>query len=239
MTFNIKTIHAITLAISTLIATNSSVIAAPVVVAHVQLTVGTSGTSTAIDTTGATIIFIHVAGMDNYTLSDSKGNTYLGLSPQGTNAVSRLWFKPSPTVGSGHTFTITNTGSFTAAVVDVAAFSGVVATSPLDQSAGESGGVAASGCGSSIFITPSAPNELFVWGYEKENDVGPYTVNYGTIIDQNGFVGGNNFGGGLAWFVSSALANPFWGSPTAGRNGCTLAAFFTTSTPSTGHSIIM
>ncbi len=220
---------------------------APAVVAHTGFATLNTGTSSAIDTTGANFIVVNVSGCSAGTgcdinsgiLSDSKMNTWTRLTPQGSNAFATLFYSASPTVGSGHTFTITAT--VPAVAVQIIALSGVKATAPFDQQTGQGGSIGSTDCPPGA-ITASAANSLFVTGFEKENDTGAYPIDSGfTVSDQTTYTPGSNFGGAMAWKVSSGTENPDWGATVAGRTGCAMATFLPaapTSTPS-GYATIM
>src|SRR5690348_14603855 len=78
------------------------------------------GTSPAIDTTGAKSIHAVVCGgVPVGGLSDSKGNSYIERTPQGSignDSETSLWDCLTPIVGTGHTFTIG--GAATAVIVE-------------------------------------------------------------------------------------------------------------------------
>jgi hypothetical protein len=76
---------------------------------------GSGGTTAALDTSGANLLILSVSWYtintaNPSTISDSKGNTWTALtrrnSPSGHFA-HRLWYATNPTVGTGHTFTVT------------------------------------------------------------------------------------------------------------------------------------
>lgn len=112
-------------------------------------------TTPSIDTTGADLIVIGVGSYQTApTLTDSKGNVWTALTKSASNAVSQIYYCQSPTVGAGHTFTVTGTNTYSN--LSVAAFSGSVA-SPFDVLS------VANSTGTTVnpgSITPSADNEL-------------------------------------------------------------------------------
>jgi len=82
------------------------------------------GTSSAIDTTGANLLVVSVGWFGTVTVSDSKSNTWIGLTTRNVGTEKgRLFYCLGGTVGSGHTFTISGSGIYAAATVH--AFSGV------------------------------------------------------------------------------------------------------------------
>lgn len=68
----------------------------------------TGGTTPAINTTGATLIILSTTYSSSATVSDSKGNTWTGLTTKttGGGATAQLFYCLSPTTDSAHTFTI-------------------------------------------------------------------------------------------------------------------------------------
>lgn len=127
---------------------------------------GTTTTTGTIDTTGASCIVIYAGAFTGSTATptDNKSNTYVALAAERTEAgagptVAERWFLcASPSVGSGHTFTL----ACSRACLSVIALSGSPG-SPFDQEAGgsevgatavpagtltpaDSGGIALTGC---------------------------------------------------------------------------------------------
>jgi hypothetical protein len=172
-----------------------------------------AGTTSAIDTTGADLLVAVVSDGASPSISDSKGNTWIGLTEQNQFTINygRLFYCQGGTVGSGHTFT--GSGS-----ISVLAFSGS-ASSPFDVE----NGTAASGQfinpGS---ITPSQANDILIAAVTTHTqatlislaiDQG-YTL--GSIIQG---AGGGPRGAALAYFIQTTAAakNPqfnWTGSPT-------------------------
>ena len=105
-----------------------------------------SVTTDAIDTTGADLIVINTATFitsdRGVAVTDSKGNTWTPLTQyDGSDSTTRLYYSLNPTVGTGHTFTATSTG--TVAVVypsiQVSAWSGAHDTASYDVENGATG----------------------------------------------------------------------------------------------------
>lgn len=193
----------------------------------------TTATSSAIDTTGASLIVVHLSWVSaSITLSDSKSNTWTALTQQTSNGSSRLYYCASPVSGSGHTFTITGSGNLYF-VLSAAAFSGTHATTPFDSENGASTGAFTSGCDAGS-VTPSAVGELMVTGYHSEagSATPPYTITGGggyTIINQVAMSPGTYYGGAIAYLISTGVSalNPFWNnsSSTVERQAATHASF--------------
>lgn len=131
----------------------------------------TSVTTSSIDTTGATLIIVHVSGLgytatpQNY-VSDNKSNGTPTLGPNrfyyGTSVIC-YWV--GPTVGSGHTFTVTGVSGDNPGI-SVAAFSGVTTSSPLDASGSNQDGTGVNHIQPGS-VTPSVNNELIVAGMSQ------------------------------------------------------------------------
>ncbi len=90
-----------------------------------------SGTTSAVDTTGADLLVAAVAYFDGAgTVTDSKGNTWTGLTPAtpGSGRACRLLYCVPTSVGGGHTFsTPSGFGGLC-----VSAWSGVDTATPFD-----------------------------------------------------------------------------------------------------------
>lgn len=155
---------------------------------------GASGaTTSSIDTTGATLLIVHVGGILSGNPSDNKSNSWTALTAQTTSGVSsRLWYSFTGNVGSGHTFTYGGTvTSF-----EVAAFGS------SDAYDGTESGSHGSGTSATGAITPSQDNCLVIAGLEHEGS--SVSVNAGlTISNQVALVGGTNYGSALAYLVQT------------------------------------
>jgi hypothetical protein len=173
----------------------------------------TNATTGAFDTTGATLLAIWVSGYNvnpNYTTpTDSKSNTWaVGPHYKNSNQVGGQWFYClSPTVGSGHTFSMTTTGQFATFYV---AWADSIAASAFDGSTGAgstSGTSLASGS-----ITPTQAGDLILSGHTSEVNT-TYAVDSGmTVLQQTPYVASTHEGGALAWVIQGAAAaiNPSW-----------------------------
>lgn len=170
-------------------------------------------TTDAIDTSGSNLIVIGVGWYGgttaNVTVSDSKSNTWSGLTAavHAANIRSRLFYSFTPTVGSGHTFT--SSGSSTFAPVFVLALSGSVA-SPFDQE----NGATSSGGGNNQpgSVTPSEDNELLVTANACLEDIADMVINSGfTSIGWFDDVA-TSVGVGMAYKIqtSAGAENPTW-----------------------------
>lgn len=176
---------------------------------------GTAGTSTAIDTTAANLIVVTSVGFGANsfgTLTDSKGNTWtlrINFLTGGAGYATGVWECVNPTVGTGHTFTITG-GSFPSFCV--AAFSGVATSSPFGASttAQVTVGNTSIQPGS---LTPSTNGSLVLTTMTLSDGItGTVSINSSfTITNQNPHTGSAE-GSALAYLVqaTAGAVNPAW-----------------------------
>jgi hypothetical protein len=208
-------------------------------------TAETSGgtiTTPSINTTGATLLLLGVAGFNQsaaWTITDNKGNNTAwasGLavaSPTpytSNNSTATLWFVRGGSVGSGHTFTVTAVaGGGGAQSIYAAAFSGGN-VSPLDQvNRSSAGPVTTNGPGS---ITPTTANQLVVavLGLNSSSAIlgSSIAIDSGYTITDAADTGASTiFGGALAYKIqTSALAtSPTWTWSLGASSFCVIASF--------------
>lgn len=184
------------------------------------------GTSAAINTTGANLIVVAVTRYDpsgQPTLSDSKGNTWVGLtSTTLTTGALRLFYCYAPTVGTGHTFTTTLSTSYSS--VHVAAFSGAAA-SPLD---GETADTTGSAIGRPGSITPTVDGDLIISAVVHATGSTPWAIDSGmTILNSQAGTSGQGFSGAIAYKVQTTAAaiNPQWTISSGNVGTPAIAAF--------------
>lgn len=181
---------------------------------------GTTGTH---NTTGATLIVISAAwyGIGGVIISDSKSNTYIGLTPQVTVDPfnNQLYYINAPTVGAGHTFTAAGV----AASIAVVYFSG--SSSGFDTENGSIvGGDSSMVTGS---ITPSVNNALVIAGLCDDPNSTTYTIDSGmTPFSLNG-TPATNMGVGVAYKIQTSAApiNPTWSWIGVNPAAATIASF--------------
>lgn len=173
-------------------------------------------TSGAVDTSGATFIAVWYAGGANggsYTLSDSKSNTWTGLTKTdaffGTR-VGQWLYAYNATVGSGHTFTIT--GSSSAPTLQVLWYSGVLTSDPFDtgqQSGASSNGATTIQAGS---VTPSENNCVVLSGLYVDNSRSPSIDGGFTKEQETTNTDFGHFYGAAADLIqtTATAANPTW-----------------------------
>jgi hypothetical protein len=165
----------------------------------------------ALNTTGANLVVAvsgFYSGASPSAFSDSKGNVWTGVigplagASSCTHVVS---FAIAPVVGSGHTFTISGTGSSYAGLV-VAAFKNSLTLS-LDQVNSNANATQAGA------ITPSSANQLIVATFAQTVAAVPVTIGSSFIITDNIVaVGATTYGATAAYLFQAAAAavNPAW-----------------------------
>lgn len=196
-------------------------------VAHTGASLGSNGgTTSAIDTTGASFLVVVVSNENNKTstVTDSKSNTWHSV-PLKTNTqqYAQIWYAfSSLSVGASHTFTVTSTAGANAACV--AAFSGCTATvDPLNYATWQ---FATNGATvANIAFTPSSNNQLVIAGGMVNLSETTWTIDGGfTVTDAINFNTGVSYGCALAYLVQTTAASA---GPTWTRTGTTTATFST------------
>lgn len=175
-------------------------------------------TSSAIDTTGATLLVAVDADYNFGTLgpiSDSKGNTWIPRTTYGAGGPKvKIFYCENPTVGSGHTFTCSGDSNGIAII----AVNGTTTSSVYDKESGAD----ATSPGS---ITPNEDNEILIAGMCAASGSG-YSVDSGfTLQESRAYnAGDNTMGFGLAYLIQTTATakNPVW---TGGATVTNIASF--------------
>ncbi len=191
-----------------------------------QQSSGSSATTAGINTSGANLIVVAYEWFANNTptLTDNKSNTWTLLTQSwcgGTCGVLQIAYCSNPTVGSGHTFTITASGD--AFAICAAAFSGAKSSAPFDQqNHAITAGATSLQTGS---VTPSEANELVIYGL-GDAFTGTVSVNSGAIIDQLPLVPSIALALALAYEIQTTATtrNPTWTMANT-RNQAAIATF--------------
>jgi len=186
---------------------------------------GNSVTTGSVDTSGANLLVCAtIAGTSTpNTPTDAKGNTWTGLTayhPTGGSVFVKMWYSVPTTVGSGETFSFSQSSTFPS--IFCGAWSNSIA-SPFDV---ENGNGTTSSPVQPGSITPSANNYLVVTSAYSNAATGAPTVSGGsvTLLDSAALSGGNAYGGGLGYVVqtTATAVNPTWastGSPSEMASG--------------------
>lgn len=196
------------------------------------------GTSGAIDTTGATIIFVAV-GYDTRSTSsaptDSQGNT--GWTSVGSASAAiyekvQLWYCTSPSTSATHTFSFGGAGGFgDFASIAIAAFDGISTISPLDQQNSATGtGISTLATGS---ITPTVANELVITACAVADSTTANAINGGFTpsgADATYQASAASFvrdGISIAYLIqtSATAANPTWTASASTAMSAIIASF--------------
>ncbi len=207
-------------------------------VAHtlVGSTNGTSVTTGALDTTGATLIALILADQDGLgAVSDNLGNTWVKLTPRVTTDVNGavcIFYAENPIVGVSHTFSAVAVGASLA----VLAHDVVITTAPLD---GSTGAVQAAGVSSAIStpaLTPTQDGDLFITGYVSQNTLLLGTLNPPfTDVDQLQLVALQHYALSSGYYeqTSATAQTADWFLSGAVSPGCVavLATFKTVNSP--------
>lgn len=183
--------------------------------------------TSAIDTTGATLIVVGIVQNNGFTagsVSDNKGNTYTGLFANvgGSSTFSQLFYCTSPSVGAGHTFKCDNSSSFIAASISVQVWQGGTGTFDVQNHN--------TGFGTSLqtgSVTPSVNNSLIVTSINVDGSPSSITQPTSFTMSDSDVVSVEP--GGMAYFVQGTAApiNPTWTWASAGSTGTATIATFT------------
>lgn len=194
-------------------------------VVHALANGANTGTTSAIDSSGSSLLIIGRSRQTAPVVSDSKGNTWTPCTEQVFGGVGvRLYFVENPTVGASHT--ATNAVSGWTGAFCFAAFSGALTSGVLDQQNGATPAHGTSGQPGSI--TPSVDNCLIITAVTADDVTGTYAIDSGfTIIDQINLVGGTSFGVAVAYKIqtTAAAVNPTWSWASAADPSMVIASF--------------
>jgi hypothetical protein len=187
---------------------------------------GNSTTTAGLNTTGATLLVLSAAWVysGSATISDSKGNTWTPLTGQvaSPQCQVQLFYVVNPTVGTGHTFTVSGTTIFPA--VTVTAWTGQAA-SPVDQQNGNTATATTVATGS---VTPSQSNELLIATTCHNNQYTSSINSSFTISDDENGMASFAYGNVMAYLVqgSASAVNPtFSGNGSSNTWAAAIATF--------------
>ena len=192
------------------------------------------GTTSSIDTTGANFIVIQTGKYSGsaLTVSDNKGNTWTGLTLNfGYAAGHQVFFCAIPTVGTGHTFTVTAPSAYPE--MCVAAFSGMPFASPFEFE--QVYGSTPLSTITTAPITPGQHNVLMIAACCVGN-VNPVSINSSfTIIQTQNYTGGLCMGGALAYRILATPSSiqPTWTLSGVGYGSASLLSFLSAAADAT------
>ncbi len=180
------------------------------------------GTSSAFDSTGANLIVVAVCSLGATTVSDSKSNTYTPLTNQNSGSgLNRLYYCINPTVGTGHTITVSSSGGFPYCPFE--AWQGASVSFDAESHAAVGGSTTVQP-GS---ITPGGNDRLFLSSMQGINGTAPTIDSSFTISNASGLVGGTSVQGGIAHKLQTTggAENPTWTVGVSEDPAATMAAF--------------
>lgn len=183
-------------------------------------------TTTAIDTTGcdllvANIFFSHGA-KPAALVTDSKSNTWTAATKRNsTDAANRFYWCQPTSVGSGHTFTVGPPNCFGGIIV--LGFSGVKASSPLDQENGANSSSASSLATGSV--TPTEDDELLIYAATTSGNIN--SVDVGTLEQTANGIGGTTYGGGVGYEIQTTATarNPSFSASVTNQMAASILTF--------------
>jgi len=190
---------------------------------------GSDLTSSSIDTSGTTLLLLYSSvyiGSGTVSVSDSKSNTWNGLTNVADSRNSRLFYAYNATVGSGHTFTISASGAslFNGAFCIMSVSGSLSGSDPFDvQNTNFNSDAGTLTTGS---ITPSQNSELIVSGFGSAANNSAPTIDTGfTIIDSSTGAGHDLVA--LAYLVqgTASSVNPTWTVDPPASNQAGIASF--------------
>jgi hypothetical protein len=192
-------------------------------------TSGGNVTTTAINTTSATLILIAIGdygAIAQATLTDSASNTWTGLTLKNSSgdARSRLYSCANPTTSATHTFTATPGAGVSIAVL---AMAGSKASSPYSAENGAiETGVGTLQPGS---ITPAAPNMLMLTAVNWNGGIsfGTAAIDSGYTVIEYVVPTTDHFPLALAYKIKSnaTAENPTWTLPVVDAASAVAASF--------------
>lgn len=163
-------------------------------------------TSSSLDTTGVSWIGVWLAeGLGTGgAITDSKSNTWSQLTLEGTSQTQGAWWGAAGPVivGTGHTFTVSGTGTFPGFCV--VTLTGTATSSAVDQQIGTTATFQNSLSPGSI--TPTTAGQMVLAGFAT-NDTTGISINGGfTILDTNPVSGFGTTGAVTAYLLQTSAA---------------------------------
>ena len=195
-------------------------------VSHLFFQIANTHTSASFDSSGATLMTVEL-GTNTGTstvVSDNKGNTYVKrVNKVNGSVTAQIYDCLTPTVGTGHTVTVTNSSFYTALIQS---WSGFTAGAVFDTS--NSNSTTGTSCTSGS-VTPAASGSLLICiGVPPDHSSGVMSVDSGfTIIDQAQYLGGVAEGGCASYLVqtSATAENPSTSGWTSGACVAAIAVY--------------
>ena len=197
-------------------------------------------TTAGIDTTGAKTIAIYVCtvtAVSTTAVTDSNGNTYTARTIYNNGTVRARWYYClNPTVGAGHTFTLTTTGTPLGGLA-VLAFS--EECTYADESGGSASATTTIQPGSQ---TPSADGALLVYGVSGfASAISLSSVSIGTIGPNQAGVSSVCYGFACAYYVqpTAGAINPTMTIGASGSYAASMLQFSVTALPDLSGNVTL
>ncbi len=183
---------------------------------------GNGITSGSLDSTGGIVIFASVSATGSFAFSDSKSNSWTLI---GTQSVCHLYVCFNPTVGTGHTFSVSGSSVFSA--ISIGVFGGSQVHQDQSNSAAVSGTQTTLATGS---ITPITQNELLIaicgWG----NGNAFSGIDSSFTLYEHTDASGTAFGSALAYQIQTTVVarNPIFtiASPGSATFGAIILSIY-------------
>lgn len=175
-------------------------------------------TTAAVNTTGASILILTATYQGSApTVSDSQGNTWTALTerPGTAGAAARIYYCLTPTTSAAHTFTI----SAAFGAVGIVAASGVTAFVEEDGGGGDSVTSSTDAAMAATKANALVVSCAMIWTSTGAN------MDNGFTDLQEDFVGGVNYGGGLAYKITATPIAPEWTWTGANNYAVAMASF--------------
>lgn len=198
--------------------------ATPTLIASTASGTNNSGTTTsAIDTTGATLIVIAVNYYSiNTSVTDSKSNVWNSITSYtaASKNSTRLYYCINPIVGSGHTFTLSEPGSYPN--IGVCAFGG--GYFQYQQETGQRTDTTSTSYQPGS-LTPTSDNCVLVSSIGTSGTSISINSSFTATTVNNS--PGNYIGGGIAYKIQTTAGaeNPTWSWTTSSSPASALAVF--------------
>ncbi len=198
---------------------------------HISTGGSAGGTTSAVDTSGNTLLVAAVVSytlVSDATISDSKSNTWTPLTKSAsTTQYVKFFYVANPTVGTGHTFTVSGTGSF--ASIGVITFNGVTTSSPFDQQNGGTFNAGATSLATGS-VTPGVSGEVLVAAIGLNASSGTPTIDSSFVspcTDYFNYSAGVNFAVGLAYQIQTTATarNPTFSFTSSNPVAAAIATF--------------
>jgi hypothetical protein len=186
------------------------------------------GTTAGFTTTGVNLLVLTVSwyagGTTALTVSDSKGNTWIPLTLRNTATIAhRFYYVVNPTVGIGHSVTVSATG-----IYPVVAWHTFAGAEPVAPFAMENGATATAGSSLAAgSVTPAANGALIVSGWAGMNGTASPTISGLTLTTGVSPIASVCVAGAAAYTIQTTAAPiiPTWSWDGSDHVAASVAVF--------------